>query len=269
MVRTLFTVRWLLAVLLAVAFAAACVFLGRWQWGRYEDRQVRAAAITAHYTAAPVPFATMVGRLPLTEDDEWTRVTVTGRYAAQQLLVRNRALDSTPGLEVVVPLDVEGGRLLVDRGWVRNPDSATAQPTVPATPDGTVTVQGWLRRAEPDLGKSLPAGQLASINVGNAREQVGGAVFDTYLVLESERTSAGGTPARPAPLEQPDTGLGPHQAYAVQWWLTSLFGFFLLGHRLRVARQLGTPDQVGDPATPGRPVGARAKKVRIWDEEDG
>ncbi len=260
---------------LAAAFAVVCVGLGRWQWGRYEDRQVRAAAVTAHYTAAPALLGSAVGRLPLSEDDQWLRVTATGRYATvQPLLVRNRALDGQPGLEVLVPLELDGSlagrRLVVDRGWVPNADSASQLPAVPAVPTGDVTVQGWLRSGEADLGKDLPAGQLASIDLGTVEAQTGGAggaggeVLDAYLDLESETTGAG-TPARPAPLETPDTGLGPHQAYAFQWWLTSLFGFVLVGYRLRVATTDGPPDR-------GRAVSAGAaprQKVRIWDEEDG
>lgn len=271
MVRILLTPRWLLALLLALAFAAVCVFLGRWQWGRYEDKRVRADAITAHYNAAPVPLATMLSRLPPSEGEEWTKVTATGRYAAQQqLLVRNRSLDSTPGLEVVVPLDTDGRRLLVDRGWVANAESAAQLPAVPPAPDGTVTVQGWLRHGEADLRKDLPAGQLASINIANAQAQVGGPLLDAYLVLASEQTASGAVPPRPAPLEKPEGDLGPHQAYAFQWWLTALFGFVLLAQRLRVARQLEAEALGGKADRPRVPPGPRGKrkKVRIWDEED-
>jgi cytochrome oxidase assembly protein ShyY1 len=266
-VRTLLTPRWLLALLLAVAFAAVCVVLGRWQWGRYEDKRARGDAIAAHYMAAPVPLDTMVPRLPLSEADEWTRVTATGPYAGQQLLVRNRSLSSTPGLEVVVPLDTGGHRLLVDRGWVENAESAAQLPAVPPAPDGTVTVQGWLRHGEADLGKDLPAGQLASINISNAQAQVGGELLDAYLVLESERTAMGAVPPRPAPLEKPEGDLGPHQAYAFQWWLTSGFGFVLLGHRLLESRRL---DRTADgDRQPGQvPATSPPRKVRIWDEED-
>ncbi len=257
-------------VALAVVFAVVCILLGRWQWGRYEDKQVRAAAVTAHYAAPPVPLASTVGRLPLSEDDQWLRVTTTGRYAAsQQLLVRNRALDGKPGLEVLVPLDLEGAlaghRLLVDRGWVQNADSASQLPSVPSAPTDEVTVQGWLRSGEADLGKDLPAGQLASINIGNVQAQTGGALLDTYLVLESEATPAG-SPARPAPLAAPDTDLGPHQAYAFQWWLTSVFGFVLVGYRLRVA---AADARECAPEMAGAAPPVKARKVRIWDEEDG
>ena len=262
-------------IALALVFAVVCILLGRWQWGRYEDRQVRAAAVTAHYAAPPMPLAAVADRLPLSEDDQWLRVTATGRYAtAAQLLVRNRALDGQPGLEVLVPFDLDGPlsghRLLVDRGWVPNADSASQLPTVPPAPTGDLTVQGWLRSGEADLGKDLPAGQLASIDIATAEAQTGGHLLDTYLSLESETTGAA-TPARPAPLEAPDTGLGPHQAYAFQWWLTSAFGFVLVGYRLRVAGVDAREGAAGgDVDGEGAPLGSapRARKVRIWDEED-
>jgi cytochrome oxidase assembly protein ShyY1 len=253
--------RMLGGLVLALAFATACVLLGRWQWSRYEDRRVQAEAVTTHYAAVPAPIGSVTSRIPLTEEDQWLRVTADGRYAPdQQLLVRNRALDGQPGLEVLVPFDLggplTGTRIFVDRGWVANADSAADLPPFPPAPAGEVTVEGWLRSGEPDLGKQLPPGQLASIDLGAAARQTGGGtVLDAYLVLGSEQPSG----PRPEPLAAPDTDLGPHQAYAVQWWLTSMFGLVLLGYRLRVdaeARRETT-------AAVSRP-----KKVRLWDEED-
>jgi cytochrome oxidase assembly protein ShyY1 len=254
--------RMLGGLVLAVAFAAACILLGRWQWGRYEDRRIQAEAVTTHYGAAPVPLAAVTSRIPLSEADQWLRVTATGRYAPdQQLLVRNRTLDGRPGLEVLVPFDVAGAdlgatRVFVDRGWVANAEAAADLPPVPPAPGGDVTVEGWLRSGEPDLGKDLPAGLLASINLASAAQQTGGGtVLDAYLVLDSEQPSG----SRPEPLAAPDTDLGPHQAYAFQWWMTALFGFVLLGYRLRVAAAERREAIAGVP---------RPRKVRIWDEED-
>src|SRR6476469_5498633 len=165
---------------LALAFAVVCVFLGRWQWGRYEERSVQAQAVTTHYAAAPVPLGSATARIPPSEEDQWLRVTARGRYATgEELLVRNRALDGQPGLEVLVPLDLSGDltgtRVFVDRGWVANADSAADLPQVPPTPTGEVTVEGWLRSGEPDLGKERPAGQLASIDLGAADRRGPGA----------------------------------------------------------------------------------------------
>lgn len=328
MLRTIFSPRWLLAIVVAAVFAVACVFLGRWQWGKYVDKQLRADTIATNYGAAPVPFAGVAGRLPLPETGEWMRVTVQGTYDdSKQLLVRNRVQDGSPGLEVLVPLIVTtqppgssagaaapagaagstsepGQRLLVDRGWVQNADTAAQLPSVPPAPGGTVTVQGWLRRPEPSLGRDLPRGQLASMSVSDAEGQLGGTLLPVYLVLQSERTGAGLTPARPAPLALPDTDLGPNQAYAFQWWLFSAFGFVFYGYRLKVTREeqlhsagmvaagagrepaaqaTRAGSDVGDARDPGGaedatsrqlvPAGgqgrrARPKKVRIWDEED-
>src|SRR4051812_47139435 len=214
---------------LALVFAVACVLLGRWQWGRYEDRSVQATAVSTHYAATPVPLGSVTLRIPPSEADQWLRVTATGRYAAgQQLLVRNRALDGQPGLEVLVPFDLagelSGTRVFVDRGWVANPDAAADVPQVPAAPTGEIGIDGRPPRGEPDPGKGLPGGQLASRRLGRpGRQTGGGTVLGACLLLVSEPARG----PRPAPLAAPDTDLGPHQAYAIQWWLTSVFGFVL------------------------------------------
>ena len=111
--------------------------------------------------------------MPVTE--EWTKVRAQGRYAAgEPLLVRNRPLEGTYGYEVLSPFTLSDGRtILVDRGWVPNAESAQARPDVPPTPTGTVTVTGWLRPSERSLGRDLPAGQLASIDLPRAEQQLG------------------------------------------------------------------------------------------------
>lgn len=273
MLRTLTSRRWLGALAVALAFAVAAFFLGRWQWHRYEDRAARADRINAHYAATPRPLAEVLGSAPLPLAREWTRVTMTGRYAASStLLVRNRPHDGAVyGYEVLVPLDAgPAGTVLVDRGWVPNAATAQTRPEVPPAPSGDVTVTGWVRQSEPSLGRDLPAGQLASINVAEAAEQVGTPLLGGYVVLQHERVPDGSTPARPAALEAPDTDLGPHQAYAFQWWLAMLAGFVLVwfGARREHLEALASSSAPGDREQPA-PREPRPRKVRIWDEEDG
>jgi cytochrome oxidase assembly protein ShyY1 len=255
------TRRWLGALALAAAFAVAAYFLGHWQWDRHEQRRDRADRISSHYDAQPVPLAGLLGTAAMPRTEEWTRVTATGRYAAAEpLLVRNRPLDGTYGYEVLVPLQLDDGTsLLVDRGWVPNAEEAAARPEVPATPAGDVTVTGWLRPSEPSLDRDLPEGQLASINLAEAREQTGARLLGAYLVLGLERTTDGTEPGRPAPLERPDTDLGPHQAYAFQWWGSMPLGFLLVYFGIRREVRGGAPAARQD----------KPRKVRIWDEEDG
>lgn len=267
--------RWLTALLVAAIFAVACVFLGRWQWHRHEEKAAKAQRINGHYFANPVPLSRVmsdpIANLPRAQ--EWTQVTATGRYAASSLLlVRNRPHQGVFGYEVVVPLVLADGRsLLVDRGWIPNGRSAATPSSVPPTPLGEITVTGWLRVGEPSLGREMPKGQLASINLAEAGEQTGTSPYGAYLSLSKEAGSPGQHILRPLPLEKPDTDEGPHLAYALQWWLAAPVGFVLVvvGARrdqLEASQPLTPAPAPGGAA--GLPQPSRAKRTRIWDEED-
>lgn len=268
MIRALLTPQRLLALLVAVVFAVVAVLLGSWQFSRHQDRLVERALVEGSYDAAPVPLSQVLPEPGSSwrADLEWTRVEVTGTYAAQdELLVRNRTFRDVAGYAVTVPLVPGGGgpdtpALLVDRGWVPNGPDAATLPPVPPVPDGEVQVTGWLRPSERDRGRDLPEGQLASINLAAAGERTERPLYDAYLVLGSESVD-GATPERPAAAGRPDTGLGSHLAYALQWWITAPVGIVLV---LVLARR----DQRETLTVPhGRP--AKERKVRIWDEEDG
>ncbi|WP_435198605.1 SURF1 family cytochrome oxidase biogenesis protein [Janibacter sp. GS2] len=256
MLRLLLTPRWLGWLALAVLVALACVWLGQWQWSKYEVRAARADRVEAHYEADPAPATEVLEDDPVALEDEWTRVSTTGRYAGEdQVLVRNRPLDGTYGYEVLVPLRLaDGSHLLVDRGWVPNsPKGADVAPVVPPAPEDEVTVTGWVRLGESSLGRDLPAGQVASINLPEVEDEIGSSLLGGYVSLQSETPEA----PRPEPLEVPDTSTGSHLPYAIQWWLVvpAVFVFWFVALR-REARtgELGAPPE---------------KKVRIWDEEDG
>jgi cytochrome oxidase assembly protein ShyY1 len=251
------------ALAIALAFAVAAFFLGRWQWHRYEGKAAAADRINSHYSAPPRPVADVLSPSPMPLALEWTRVTMHGRYAVNQtLLVRNRPHDTAYGYEVVVPFhDRAGATVLVDRGWVLNAQNAETLPSYPAAPTQDVTVTGWVRPTEPSLGRTMPRGQLASINLTEASRAVQTPLLGGYVVLEVERLADGTAPPRPAPLDPPDTDLGPHQAYAFQWWAGMLAGFVLvlLGARREYLEGLDEPD---------RPTARKPARVRIWDEED-
>lgn len=256
MLRLALTPRWLGWLAVALVAGLVCLWLGQWQWSKYEDRSARADRVERHYDADPVPATDVLDDRSAPEDVEWTRVRATGSYLAdEQVLVRNRPLDGTYGYEVLVPLRLEGGdHLLVNRGWVPNsPKGADIIPEVPPAPEGEVTVTGWVRLAETSLGRDLPAGQVASINRGEVEEEVGTDLLGGYVSLDEESPEA----PRPDPLEVPDTETGPHLAYAIQWWIVIPAVLVFWAMALRREAQSGQ-------ARPPRP-----KKVRIWDEEDG
>jgi len=265
--------RWLSMLAIAACFSVACVLLGQWQWHRHEAKAARAERIDSHYTASPVPLSAALPRpdvrLPLAQ--EWTMVTATGRYVTQDvMLVRNRPNNGVYGYEVVVPLRLaDGTSLLVDRGWIPNGRTAAEPSRTPATPTGDITVTGWLRVGEPSLGRQMSNGQLASINLGEASAQTGMSLYGAYLIRRTETTTQ--SPGRiesPQALEKPDTGQGPHLAYALQWWLAAPVGFVLIFVAIRreVLEGSGPAPAPGQAAAPPRP--AKVRKTRIWDEED-
>ncbi|TQL51123.1 cytochrome oxidase assembly protein ShyY1 [Ornithinicoccus hortensis] len=261
--------QWAGALALAAVFAVVAVLLGNWQYSKHVDKTANRDRVAAHYDAEPRPLGDTVDLTePVTQAEEWTRVTATGSYRAQdQLMVRNRPFDGTFGYEVLVPFVPDDGSpaVLVNRGWLANAEDASTLPEVPPPPEGTATVTGWLRPGEPDLGRDLPAGQLASINVAGAQAAIGPdlPLLDGYLVLGEESPEV----ERPVPIARPRTDLGPHLAYAIQWWFTSPIGFVMV---VVFARRDYLDAQAQErTATDGTPVPARPKKVRIWDEEDG
>ncbi|KGN38739.1 SURF1 family protein [Knoellia subterranea] len=260
MFRRLFTPRWLGALAIALLYAVAAYHLGHWQYGRHEYKVERNALLDAHYRAAPVPVRQVLDDRPVNRSDaDWTKVTATGTYHGEQLLVRNRPNNGVYGYEVLAPLHLgDGTTVVVDRGWVENsPRGAAVVPEVSEAPAGEVTVTGWVRPAENSDDKRLPSGQVASVAKPDVEKAWGRTVLDGYIVLDSEVSADGTTPPRPDRLEDPDRSLGPHQAYAFQWWLSMPVGMLLIWLGLRRELRDEQPDR---PAKP--------KKVRIWDEED-
>ena len=256
------TPRWLGALLLAALFAVLCYNLGWWQYDRHLAKVERNERLDDHYRADPVPLGSVLTPAGLDPDDEWTRVTVRGRYAGGPVFVRNRTLDGRAGLEVLWTLrpDAGGPDLVVDRGWVAASDEgASTLPSVAPAPEGEVEVTGWVRVGEASRNRDMPPGQVATVHLPEAAAALGSpGVLPGYVLLESERTADGASPPRPAPLSAPDRSLGPHLAYAYQWWLTMVVGFVLVWFGIR--RELRAEDPQRYPRKP--------KKTRIWDEED-
>lgn len=261
-IRRVLTPKWLGALLLAALFSVACYHLGWWQYHRHEAKAERNARLDAHYRADPVPVATVLTPAGLPLADEWTRVAVTGEYVGGPVYARNRINEGQAGLEVLWALrpDTGGPDVVVDRGWVApSRQGASTLPPVAAAPTGPVEVTGWVRRGEASREKSMPPDQVANLNVREAAAALGSpSVLPGYVLLQSERLPDGSSPERPQPLGPPDRSLGPHLAYAYQWWMTTVLGFVLVWFGVR--RELRAEDPVRYPP--------KQKKTRIWDEED-
>jgi cytochrome oxidase assembly protein ShyY1 len=222
---------WLRAAFVVVGLSIACVFLGRWQWGRHEGKLALAQQVDRAYGAAPASLTELLPApaQPLPKDEEWRPVRVRGTYVSDEtVVIRNRPNEHGEfGYEVVVPFRVDGGPvLLVDRGWIPNGASGARPDAVPAPPSGEVTVLARLRPTERPVPRAAPAGQAERIDVQRLTAAVAGpAVSGAYAVLAQEQPAPASAPAL---IPRPDEDLGPHLAYAVQWWLGAVAVYVLL-----------------------------------------
>ncbi|MGA8113373.1 MAG: SURF1 family protein [Actinocatenispora sp.] len=228
------TPRWVLYGLLAVVLAVAMVFLGRWQMHRYEERSGINARIDTHAQAAPVPVTDVLRTgHPPADQAEYTRVTMTGRYDRDRLvLARARTVDGTVGYEVLVPLRLDDGHtVLVDRGWLPPRADTVSEPAVPPAPRGEVTVVGQVRLPESGTGSTIRHDGHVEVRRINPADIAGTL---PYPVLGGYVTLTGQTPAAPAaftpiPVEHQNAAL--NFSYIVQWWLfagMALIGFGVL-----------------------------------------
>ncbi|MEH0936045.1 SURF1 family cytochrome oxidase biogenesis protein [Micromonospora psammae] len=268
MYRFLLTPRWLGALALTLVAAAVMVMLGNWQLDRYHARTAVNERIDAGSRMAPAPLrdalpaptggAGSVGAAPA-ERVEWSRVTATGRYDADNVvLVRGRTVESKVGFEVLAPLVLaDGTAVLVDRGWIPPaPGGAVAMPQVPDLPAGEVTVVGRVHPSEPGGGEvSRRDGRLETrrIAVGKLARELPYPLHGAYLLLD-EQTPADNPSFRAVPIGH--TNNWQNFGYVIQWWIfaaMSLVGYGWVARReARRAAGLDTPkapvDRAAEPA---------------------
>ncbi|WP_405019755.1 SURF1 family protein [Kitasatospora sp. NBC_00070] len=229
MYRFLLSWRWAAFALLAALLVPTMVELGFWQFHRHQDRVARNGLITQSLTAAPVPFDSVSKPgYTVPKDLTWRTMSATGQYdPGHEFVIRNRTEPdgSSIGYFVITPLTLADGNgsVLVNRGWVESGGDAASYPTVPAPPTGQVTVTGRLRADETPESSGikvrgkLPDRQFQLINSGRQAELTGGRLLGGYLELAASSPAQGDSPIL---LSEPDhSSIGPHMAYAVQWWL--------------------------------------------------
>lgn len=254
--------RWLGWLAFTVLFAVVCVALAQWQWARRLEAvaEIRVVAQNWDSPALSLDQALPGGDL-LNPKREWTPVVVEGEYLLQdQLLVRNRPLSGRPGFEVLTPLLLDDGRVLViDRGWLPSGSAQDYPDVVPDPPGGRVEVLARLKPGEPTLpGRGAPDGQIATIHLPTLADLVeqGEVVTGAYGLLAEESPA----PAeRPVAATRPVADEGPHLSYTFQWYLFALLGFIGYGWALRQEWRSSRGDSAPPP---------RARRTRSDAEEE-
>lgn len=270
--RILLSRRWLGYLAFAVAFAIACGFLSSWQAARGREAVAANAVIAANFESTPVALTSALGSLDsFNPSQQWLRVTATGHYLPQdELLVRNRPTNAGPGFEVLTPLRLADGSIfIVDRGWVPTGSRQDAPDSVPAAPDGQVTVVARLKPSEPRLESRTASGkQIATIELAEVKTRVGGSVYTgAYGVLDSQepKPAVGLTPVLSNP---PIADEGLHWSYMIQWVIFALIGFFGLGYAIRQEHRLRNVDDPAEQARAEQRERKRSQKKTDADVED-
>jgi cytochrome oxidase assembly protein ShyY1 len=283
MYRFLFSSKWLGYLLLAAIFAAACVFLGRWQMDRRAETLAEINRVVTNYSATPIPFAGVREEFDqLDPGKEWTQVELKGSYLLDgQRIVRNRPLNGQPGYEVVVPFRLTTGEtVVIDRGWLPIGNNNPGSPDwVPAPPAGEVTAVVRLKHPEPALQRGAPEGQLASIDLTAYAAQLGYPLLTgAYGQLASETPPAA---EMPLPFPKPSTEEGTHLSYSLQWFAFGVLMFVGFGYAARQQARNAAIDAEDDDELPGGvrhsaaaaarrrpPVPKKRKKATAEEEED-
>lgn len=267
--RFLLSRQWVILTLVGLVLIPVMIKLGYWQLHRHEHKVAQNQLIAANLAARPVPVTdlTAPGRA-LPRDDMWRRVTATGTYdTAHEVVVRRRtaADEQSIGSYVLTPLLLGNGEtVLINRGWIPAGNDLTKYPDVPPAPRGTVTVTGRMMADETSAEsgikntKGLPDRQVMLISSAEQAKRLARPVLGGYI----EQTGPEAADGKPELVPAPDhDSIGPHMAYAIQWWLFAAavpVGWFILVRRERRDRAAAAAEEAAADGTDAAEQAAEA-----------
>lgn len=218
-----------------VATVVAMVNLSLWQFDRLDQRREFNSRVERRATEEVVDVTALDLSAPA--DFEWQRVGAVGTYQpADEVLILNRSQGGRAGLNVVTPLELEDGSiLLVVRGFL------PLELDVPRPPEGSVKVIGTARlsdaRRSTDLNTSDgDVREFFRLDIDRIAEQIDGTVLP--LALYAEASEPAENPLL-QPAARPTLSEGSHLSYAVQWiiFATAVVVGWILASRRTIKNQ--------------------------------
>lgn len=256
--RFLLSRQWVILTLVALALIPTMIELGFWQLHRHEHKVALNKVIADSLAATPVPAESLTSPgATVAHKDLYRRVTAKGTFdPAREVVVRRRTnTDGEVGYHVLTPFVLDDGKvLMVNRGWIPANGAQTDFPRIPAPAQGETTVTGRLMPDETTAEsgiknvQGLPDRQVMLIGSEQQAQRLGRQVLGGYIELTSPAPKGGSPELLPDP-EHSD--IGPHMAYAVQWWLFSAgvpVGWFVLARREARERRAAAEQPAEEPA---------------------
>ena len=224
MLRIALRPRWILALLLALGFAAGFVLLSQWQL----SRSVEQATVVSRETETVVALDTVAApQAGVTSASAGQLVSTTVAFEpGDYSVLSGRENHDRQGFWLVGhAITADGVSLAVALGWAPTADAARA---AASGATGEAAVEGRYQTTEPPADDDFEAGERTSMSVAaliNEWTSAPASVYGGYLILE--RAPSGlETIDAPAPSEEVVLNW-LNVFYAVEWVVFAGFAVFL------------------------------------------
>ena len=216
---------WIASHLFVLVCVLVMVRLGFWQVARLDEVRTTNDLIAARTADAPVGIGTAVQETEASgvEGSEFRLVELRGSYlVGDEVLVRNRSFNASPGYWVLTPLRTDDGPVVtVNRGWIPV-ELAEGEPARYGAPTDAVVVTGHVRSPEVRQGMGVTdptegrLDTLSRVDVERLDTQVEAELVPFWVQLADQDPAVGDVPVV-VPLPERDDG--PHLNYAGQWFI--------------------------------------------------
>lgn len=225
-------IRWVCLAVALCLLAFTFVQLGEWQLRRLDQRREANSISLTNRDQDPVPY-TEYADSPVTDDQQWLRVELTGSYTGEQYQVRYRNQFDAPGIEVAAIFETTAGdNVIIDRGFIPREGGQPDTEVLPDPPSGEVSIVGYLKRDEQgdDTAVVPHEFKVRLINSEAIGASLGRTMFPGYVSLISSEPGNGD---ELIPIEPPELDEGNHFSYALQWFTFGAIAVLGIGVLIR------------------------------------
>jgi cytochrome oxidase assembly protein ShyY1 len=245
--------RWILSHLLVLVLVITMINLGFWQLRRLHERKAYNASVRANETQPAQPAEDVLHAgdpVSVGHDLNFRRVSATGTYdTSNEIIVRARSLDETPGVWALTPLRLpDGNGVIVLRGFLPSQGTLEKVPADAEPPSGEVTITGLVQETQTRgaFGPTDPAtghlDTMARADVARIAKQLPYPILPAYVQLQTQSPPQAGI--QPRVLPEPVLDEGPHLSYAIQWFIFTTIA--LIGYPLILRRKARDKEREGD-----------------------
>ncbi|PZQ96710.1 MAG: Surfeit locus 1 family protein [Cereibacter sphaeroides] len=213
------TFRRILLSLCLLASFASLTALGVWQLERRVWKLDLIARVNTRLTAAATPTPGPADWHSISrENDEYRRVTVSGRFRHEQETAVQAVTELGGGYWILTPFETPSFTVLINRGFVP-PDRLDPATRADGQPSGDVSIEGLLRLSEPGGGflrsNDPQAGRWYSRDVTAIADAQGLGQVAPYFIDAGDAENPGGYPLGGLTVIQ---FRNSHLTYALIWF---------------------------------------------------